>query len=243
MSLNHENTSGNIRIRTSPHMHECLSKQSKHDNISMNQLCISYLSKGLSESPLSLGKEKLNTLLEALGNKFLFEQEDAYIELETLYENVLSMRNQILYQIDQLFKTFEKESLPSKNELYDQITNKYSELSSFFPIYCGWYTQRDIVAILKIPHLNLLISPTNESATITLQKVENLLSAHNINTTVAHSISDIKNAAEVSPLVVHFHYSFSDLRSTISNAVQILKDESKATLTGLPSAPAGIIQA
>ena len=191
----------------------------------MNQLCVSYLNKGLAESTLFLGKEKFNRQLEDLAPIFVFDPEKAFSDLESMYEKISSMEPQIVYQVSRLLCEFEKENLPCGQELYNQIINKYSELEAVFPIYCGWYTQGDIVAVLKMPHLKLTVLPLDECTAVSFQKLEKLLTENIISATVSQMASNAITSRQDSQLVIHFHCLFSELKFTIESAIEVLKNE------------------
>lgn len=173
----------------------------------------------------TIGKEQFNRQLEDLGRLFVSNPEKAFTDLKSMYEKIVSMESQIIHSVSHLLSEFEKDKFPDKEALYNQIINKYSKLEKKFPIYCGWYTQGDIVAVLKMPHLKLIVLPIDECTTVSFQKLEKLLTENNISVTVSNAASMDIESKKANPLVIHFHCSFSDLKSTIDSTIRVLTNE------------------
>lgn len=150
--------SGNIKLRLPRSLHGKLLKRANFENVSLNQLCLMYLSEGVS-SGNNLGTIEFNKRLEKIalsskGDVDLFKKLDELnMELERLIPNLI----------------YDLKKAISENK---RNMNEYIEiLQCIYPIYSSNNLEEKL-PLLKLPSAKIVIKPNNDIGTY-FEKIKN----------------------------------------------------------------------
>ncbi len=139
---NISNFSGNLKLRIPKSLHLALTEQAEKEGISLNQLCLMYLSSSLSEH--YLGAEQFNRRLEKIEALSGSSEDVLFQELRKLNEDVESLEPLLLKAIKDIYE---------KNPR--SIGDQMEALSYIYPIYNG----KAKFPYIKIPSVKIVLRP------------------------------------------------------------------------------------
>lgn len=218
--------SGNIKLRLPKSLHFALANQAEKEGISLNQLCLMYLSSSLSEH--HLGTEQFNRRLEKMETMCGSNEEMLFKELQRLYEDVEALKPLLLKAIKEIFEK-------NKRSISDQI----DALSYIYPIYYG----KSKFPFIKIPSAKVVVQP-NYYQHIEYKEIEKMVSSIS-DISVAYGDFDyylpldrrITNRARVMSVVINIYCPFENLFNVIREIMEVLREagyENKARLLVKP---------
>jgi len=141
-----QNLSGNIKLRLPRSLHGALVRQANTENVSLNQLCLMYLSSGISSS--NLGTDEFNHRLELIAGECLNDEEKLFKMLGELNDEVEALKPHLLQEL----KTALDEN---KRQMKDFI----EILRYTYPIYHGDLSGEKL-PMLKVPSAKVSLCPT-----------------------------------------------------------------------------------
>lgn len=207
------NFSGNLKLRLPKSLHLALTEQSEKEGISLNQLCLMYLSSSLSEH--YLGAEQFNRRLEKIDVLSGVNDDMLFQELGKLNDDVESLEPLILKAIKDIYE---------KNSRL--IRDQMEALSYIYPIYYGKakfpYIKIPSVKIVLCPHYNQFLD-YNE-----IEKIVNPIP----NTSVAYGDYDYFiplesreiNRNKGMSVVINMYCEFKDLSELVTQIKSKLRD-------------------
>ena len=152
-----EDFSGNIKLRLPKSLHYALTKQAEKEGISLNQLCLMYLSSRLAEN--YLGTEEFNQRLEKMEILCGNDEVLLFDELQRLNDDVEARKPLLLKAIKEIYE---------KNPR--SISEQMEVLSFIYPIYYG----RSKIPCMKVPSAKIVLNQNNP--VIEFKEVEKLMS-------------------------------------------------------------------
>lgn len=216
------NYSGNIKLRLPKSLHFALADQAEKEGISLNQLCLMYLSSSLSEH--HLGTEQFNRRLEKMENMYGSDEEMLFQELQRLYEEVEALKPLLLKAIKEIFE---------KN--MRSISDQMDALSFIYPIYHG----KAKFPFIKIPSAKVVLRPSYDQY-IAYKEIKKIVSSIS-DISVAYGDFDyylpldrrITNRTRVMSVVINIYCPFINLFNVIREIMDVLRAagyENKAQL-------------
>lgn len=216
------NFSGNIKLRLPKSLHLALVDQAEKEGISLNQLCLMYLSASLSEH--YLGTEQFNRRLEKMEILSGPDGEMLFKELQKLYDDVEALRPLLLKAIKEIFE---------KN--MRSISDQMDALSYIYPIYYG----KSKFPFIKIPSAKVVVQPDYYQY-VDYKEIEKLVNPIPY-TFVAYGDFDyylplderIINRTRTMSVVINVYCKFEELFDTIRKIKEMLRGagyENKAQL-------------
>ena len=136
------NFSGNLKLRLPKSLHFALANQAEREGISLNQLCLMYLSSSLSEH--YLGAEQFNRRLEKIEILSGSDEERLFKELQNLNDDVEALKPLLFKEIKEIFE---------KN--MRSVSDQMDALSYIYPIYYG----KSKFPYIKIPSAKVVLQP------------------------------------------------------------------------------------
>lgn len=136
------NFSGNLKLRLPKSLHFALANQAEKEGISLNQLCLMYLSSSLSEH--YLGAEQFNRRLEKIEILSGSDEERLFKELQNLNDDVEALKPLLFKEIKEIFE---------KN--MRSVSDQMDALSYIYPIYYG----KSKFPYIKIPSAKVVLQP------------------------------------------------------------------------------------
>lgn len=205
--------SGNIKLRLPKSLHFALANQAEKEGISLNQLCLMYLSSSLSEH--HLGTEQFNRRLEKMEILCGSDEEMLFKELQRLYDDVEALKPLLLKAIKEIFE---------KN--MRSISDQMDALSYVYPIYYG----KSKFPFIKIPSAKVVLQPSYYQY-IEYKEIEKMVSSIP-NTSVAYGDFDyylpldrrITNRARVMSVVINIYCPFENLFNVIQEIKEVLRE-------------------
>lgn len=216
------NFSGNLKLRLPKSLHLALADQAEKEGISLNQLCLMYLSASLSEH--YLGTEQFNRRLEKMEILNDPDGEMLFKELQKLYDDVEALKPLLLKAIKEIFEK-------SRRSISDQM----DALSYIYPIYYG----KSKFPFIKIPSAKVVIQP-DYYRYVDYKEIEKMMNSIPY-TSVAYGDFDyylpldqrIIDRTRVMSVVINIYCQFEELFDTIRKIKKVLRDagyENKAQL-------------
>lgn len=142
-----DNLSGNIKLRLPKSLHSALVRQSKTDKVSLNQLCLMYLSEGISSR--NLGTYEFNHRLELIAEECQNDEKKLFKKLGELNAEVEALKP---YLIKELKTAIDG----NKRQMRDFIKS----LRYIYPIYTAEVIGEKLPK-LKIPSVKISLRPIN----------------------------------------------------------------------------------
>lgn len=223
--------SGNIKLRLPKSLHEALLRQADYENVSLNQLCLMYLSSGVSRNN-NLGTNEFNRRLEVMAREAKNDDE--------LFEKLEELNNEI-----ERIKPLLIRELEGVLGEHKRVTNNYIEvLRAIYPIYQG-----DIVGeklpMLKLPSAKIVLRP-KENENLNFQHIEEVVKGQCEEATVSYGDFDIflpreKQAVDETyfkSISVHFLCNFCRLKGAVEKTKRVLctmEDADKMVISVKPS--------
>lgn len=152
-----ESFSGNINLQLPKALHGALAAQAEKEQISLNQLCLLYLSSRLAEN--RLGAKEFNQRLEEMERLYGNNEEMLFIELKKLNNDVEARKPIILKAIKEIYE---------KNP--PTISGQMGALSYIFPIFYG----DSKIPYIKIPSARIVLDP-NTNQHIDVKEIKEIL--------------------------------------------------------------------
>lgn len=207
------NFSGNVKLRLPKSLHYALTEQAEKEGISLNQLCLMYLSSSLAE--YHLGTEQFNRRLEKMEILCGSNEEMLFKELEKLNDEVEVLKPLLLKAIKDIIE---------KNAR--SIGEQMEALSYIYPIYCG----RAEYPYIKVPSAKVVLCP-NKNQFIDYKEIEEAVKIVS-NTYIAHGDFDyylplekrIPNKERIMSVVINVCCEFKELFTLILKIKNLLKD-------------------
>ncbi|RGD94691.1 toxin-antitoxin system HicB family antitoxin [Clostridiales bacterium AM23-16LB] len=154
--------SGNIKLRLPVSLHQALVEQADYENVSLNQLCLMYLSAAVTRGHVGVGTEKFNQRLEHIRYNSKDEQE-LFSELRRLNSDVEALKPALIQEL--------KNAIENKK----RITKEYVDcLGDIYPVYSGRTVLKEELPILKVPSAKIVLEP-NKKGYPDLRKIEELV--------------------------------------------------------------------
>ena len=142
-----EQLSGNIKLRLPKSLHSALVRQSKTENVSLNQLCLMYLSTGISSK--NLGTYEFNHRLALIAAECYNDEQKLFEKLGELNDEVEALKPQLLQELKTAIDD-------NKRQMKDFI----EILRYIYPIYHGDLIGQKL-PILKVPSIKISLRPIN----------------------------------------------------------------------------------
>lgn len=152
-----EEYSGNIKLRLPKSLHALLIHQSQVEGVSLNQLCLMYLSNGIGRE--YLGANQFDYKLELIANECVGNEEKLFKRLGELNEEIERLKPNLLYEY--------KLALDRNKRQMDEFIEI---LRYIYPIYCDIWDGR---LMLKIPSAKIVLSNVHNDF-IDQKKIENI---------------------------------------------------------------------
>jgi len=220
------NFSGNIKLRLPKSLHFTLAIQAEKEGISLNQLCLMYLSSSLSEH--YLGAEQFNRRLEKMEVLSGSDDEILFKELQKLYDDVEALKPLLFKEIKEIFE---------KN--VRSMSDQMDALSYIYPIYYGKHK----FPFIQIPSAKVVLRP-NYNQYIDYKEVEKMVNSIPY-TSVAYGDFDyyipldrrMTNKARVMSVIINVDCPFKDLFDNLRKIKEMLKGagyENKAQILFKP---------
>lgn len=169
------NLSGNIKLRLPKSLHAALVRQSKSEKVSLNQLCLMYLSTGISSK--NLGADEFNHRLALIAAECQNDEQKLFEKLGELNDTVEALKPQLLHELKTAIDD-------NKRQMGDFI----EILRYIYPIYSG-----DIIGerlpLLKVPTVKISLRPINDEL-LKLNEIEELIKPVCENTSIAYGDFD-----------------------------------------------------
>lgn len=154
-----EEYSGNIKLRLPKSLHALLVHQSQVEGVSLNQLCLMYLSNGIGRE--NLGADQFDYKLELIANECVGNEEKLFKRLGELNEEIERIKPNLLYEY--------KLALDSNKRQMDEFIEV---LRYIYPIcYDMWDGKKRLM--LKIPSAKIVLSNVHNDF-IDQEKIENI---------------------------------------------------------------------
>lgn len=157
--------SGNIKLRIPKSMHAALIKQAEAENVSMNLLCIAYLSQGLAT--ISHPIDMFNLRLEAIARVAKNDVAKIIELLLELNEEIEGLKKSLISNISMILKDA------------DNQEQAFEALRTLYPIYCCGDTLNEHLPILKIPSFKVVFVPKHGKR-ISREEIERLFPDYNV---------------------------------------------------------------
>lgn len=136
------NFSGNLKLRLPQSLHYALANRAEKEGISLNQLCLMYLSASLTEH--YLGAEQFNRRLEKIEISSGSNEEKLFEELQRLNDDVEALKPLLFKELKEIFE---------KN--IRSINDQMEALSYIYPIYYG----KSKFPYIKTPSAKVVLRP------------------------------------------------------------------------------------
>ncbi len=210
--------SGNIKLRLSKSLHQILSEQAEREGISLNQLCVMYLS--ASAASRNLGSQQFNSRLEEIAMESGTDDELLFQELKVLCDDVYAL---VPFLLKELKNIYEKKSR--------SIMEQLKALSYIYPVYYGDLTRTGF-PYLKVPSAKIVVSQDRERE-ICYKKIEEIASNVCPDISVAYGDfdlyiplerRDISGIDTAMPVVITICCEFEDLYGYVQQMKQKLID-------------------
>lgn len=200
--------SGNIKLRLPRSLHDALIRQADFENVSLNQLCLMYLSAGVSKGK-NLGTYEFNRRLEEIANESKSE-EDLFQRLKELSDDVERLKPFLLHELEGALNE-------NKRSMWDYI----EVLRSIYPIYHG-DIMGERLPMLKLPSAKIVLRPKYKEI-LDFKLIESTVEEQCVNAFVSYGDYDIYITRErqtidemyIKSISIHFECDFSDLRNLV----------------------------
>jgi len=117
--------SGNIKLRLPVSLHQALVERVAYENVSLNQLCLMYLSAAVTRGYVGLGTEKFNQRLEHIRYDSK-DDEELFSELTMLNSDVEALKPRLVQDLQNAIRNKKR------------ITKEYVDyLGDMYPVYSG----------------------------------------------------------------------------------------------------------
>lgn len=160
MTENIKDLSGNIKLRLPKSLHGALVRQSKAENVSLNQLCLMYLSTGISSS--NLGTAEFDHRLELIARECFKDEKKLFIKLGELNDEVEALKPHLLQELKAAI-----------DENRRQMKDYIEILRYTYPIYHGDLSGEKL-PMLKVPSAKISLRPVGENL-LDLKEIEQLV--------------------------------------------------------------------
>lgn len=213
-------SSGNIKLRLPKSLHNALIHQAKYENVSLNQLCLMYLSAEVSRSSSNLGTEEFDRRLKIIYLNSKTDKE-MFLELNKLNAEVEALKPKLLQEI--------------KNALdeHKRLMNDYVKVLEYiYPIYCGNIIGEKL-PVLKIPSAKISLRPKEEYC-LDFKEIETLVMGICPNAVVAYGDYDyflplnkrLEDKTNIISITINICCEYNILEDTISKIKkEILNNE------------------
>lgn len=148
MIIEHNEYSGNIKLRLPKSLHAALVRQSQEEGVSLNQLCLYYLGSGVSRD--NLGTDEFNHRLEIIANTCAKNEEKLFQELDKLNAEVEALKPRLLDELRN-----------AKAENRRNFEDFIEVLRYIYPIYHGGIMGEKF-PMLKVPSAKIVIKPLKD---------------------------------------------------------------------------------
>lgn len=207
--------SGNIKLRLPKSLHEMLVNQAEKEGVSLNQLCLMYLSSSLCGT--SLGSDKFNRELYKTATKSNGNVDVLFTELEKLNDMVNALKPSLLIEL--------KEAIESRKRITDEYIDP---LSMIYPIYSGCCSSNKL-PFLKLPSAKIVLEPVSRGY-LDYKEIEKIVSGVSSNIVVAYGDYDLyrpleermENIQAVHRVVINFCCNFKELKTQVEAAKKLL---------------------
>lgn len=149
MTENIKDLSGNIKLRLPKSLHGALVRQSRTENVSLNQLCLMYLSSGISSS--NLGTAEFDHRLELIAGECLNDEKRLFVKLGELNDAVEALKPHLLQELKAAI-----------DENRRQMRDYIEILRYTYPIYHGDLSGQKL-PMLKVPSAKISLRPIGEN--------------------------------------------------------------------------------
>ena len=207
--------SGNIKLRLPKSLHEALLRQANFENVSLNQLCLMYLSAGVSQNN-NLGTYEFNHRLEVIAKEAKSDDE-LFEKLEKLNDEVERIKPLLMRELE-----------GALNENKRQMNDYVEVLRAIYPIYQG-----DIVGeklpMLKLPSAKIVMRP-KENEKLDYKHIEKVVKSQCEEAVISYGDFDIFLPREkqvidemyYKSISVHFCCDFYTLRKLVNKTKEAL---------------------
>ena len=211
-----EEVSGNIKLRLPKSLHSALVRQSKSENVSLNQLCLMYLSAGISSK--NLGADEFNHRLALIATECQNDEQKLFEKLGELNDEVEALKPQLLQELRTAI-------VNNKRQIGDFI----EILRYIYPIYKGDLIGQKL-PLLKIPSIKISLRPFNDEFLDTTE-IQELVNTVCPNTFIAYGDFDFYVPVEARMLdkknmysiVINISCNYQNLRENVNNIRSILE--------------------
>ena len=159
MTENIKDLSGNIKLRLPKSLHGALLRQSQAENVSLNQLCLMYLSSGISSS--NMGTAEFDHRLELIARECFKDEKKLFIKLGELNDEVEALKPHLLQELKAAI-----------DENRRQMRDYIEILRYTYPIYHGDLSGEKL-PMLKVPSAKISLRPVGEIL-LDLKEIEQL---------------------------------------------------------------------
>ena len=223
--------SGNIKLRLPRSLHDALIRQADFENVSLNQLCLMYLSAGVSKG-YSLGTYEFNKRLEVIANESKNEDE-LFQKLKQLADEVERLKPILLYELEGALNE-------NKRSMWDYV----EVLRAIYPIYQG-DIMGEKLPMLKLPSAKIVLTPKNNKI-LDFKLIESVVEEQCKNAYVSYGDFDnfiprerqVIDETYIKSISIQFYCNFSDLRNMLDEVkvkLQSLDCADKMTVSVKPS--------
>ncbi len=156
-----EELSGNIKLRLPKSLHAALLRQAQKEGVSLNQLCLMYVSAGIAGD--NLGTEEFNHRLERIAKDCEGDSVKLFKHLKQLDDEITALKPLLLEELKSAYDE-------NRRNMYEYI----EALRYIYPIYHG-----DILGqkypMLKVPSVKIVLKPRQEKM-IDFKAIEGIVS-------------------------------------------------------------------
>lgn len=226
--------SGNIKLRLPKSLHAALLRQANFENVSLNQLCLMYLSSGVSRGSgnNNLGTYEFNHRLEAM-DKETKSDDELFEKLEKLNDEVERIKPLLMHEL---------EGVSSGNKRF--MSDYVEVLRAIYPIFQGNIAGEKL-PMLKLPSAKIVIRPKDKEK-LKFECIEKKVKAQCQEATVSYGDFDIflpreKQAVDETyfkSISVHFLCNFCRLKGVVEKTKRVLctmEDADKMVISVKPS--------
>lgn len=207
---NLQELSGNIKLRLPKSLHAALVRQSKYENVSLNQLCLMYLSTGISSN--NLGTEEFNHRLELIAIECRNDEKKLFERLTDLNDEVEAIKPFLLQEL--------KIALDDNKR---QMNDFIETLRYIYPVYHGdWVGEK--LPMLKVPSAKIALRP-NENLYLDIKEISNLVGNACSDAIVAYGDYDfyvpmdlrLSDKSNLKSIAINICCKYQDLENNIRN--------------------------
>ena len=210
--------SGNIKLRLPKSLHAALLRQANFENVSLNQLCLMYLSSGISRGSgnNNLGTCEFNHRLEAM-DKETKSDDELFEKLEKLNDEVERIKPLLMHEL---------EGVSSGNKRF--MSDYVEVLRAIYPIFQGNIAGEKL-PMLKLPSAKIVIRPKDKEK-LKFECIEKEVKAQCQEATVLYGDFDIFrpmekqviNQTHLKSISVHFYCDFCRLKELVEKTKEAL---------------------